>query len=482
MHVIHISFECYPVAKAGGLADVVGALPKYLKSKGVESWVVMPKFNNSWIRNHQLEHVHDGITWLGEEKIEYNIFKEQGDILGFPIYFVDVPGRLDREGIYIDSESDYGYWDDFERYTSFQLASLDWMKSFSKKPDIIHCHDHHTAFVPFLMAGSPVYHEFARIPSVLTIHNGHYQGWYETGKKELLPKTDPDKEGLLFWNGRLNALSAGLRTAWRITTVSHSYLEELQYSSKGLESLLAAERQKSFGILNGIDTDVWDPSSDSLIVHNFDVKQCEKGKEENKKWLCKEFGLNKDLPLYIFIGRLAEEKGADILPDLISRYLHAGLKGSFLILGTGDPGLQHRFESMKSEHVGYFDAAITYNEELAHRMYAGSDFLIMPSRVEPCGLNQLYAMRYGTIPIVRKIGGLKDTVIDFGDPDGYGVTFNHFNIDDTFHALQRSTTLYSDPELLDLLRKRVMEKDFSWYNSAGHYQQMYKDVIKEIPQ
>ncbi len=479
MQVIHISFECYPVAKAGGLADVVGALPKYLQQFDVDSWVVMPHFDNEWVRNHQLDTVHSGVALLGEERFEYRIVREAGGVLGFPIYLVDIPGRLDRPGIYIDPNSDYPYWDEFERFAAFQIAVLDWLKSFSKKPDIIHCHDHHTALIPFLMNSSPVYHEFRTIPSVLTIHNGHYQGWYDPQKRFLLPKIDSEREGFLYWNGRMNALSAGIRTAWSITTVSESYLHELQHSCKGLEPLLSYEQKKSHGIINGIDTDVWNPESDPLIVENFDQETFTGGKARNKEWICNEFGFDPNLPLFSFIGRLVDEKGADLLPDLIIRFLETGLKGSFLILGTGEPWLHNRFREMKGRYVNFFDASLTYNEQLAHRMYAGSDFLIMPSRVEPCGLNQMYAMRYGTLPIVRSIGGLRDTVKDFSQPDGYGILFDQFNLDDAFQAISRAASIFHDKHLMSNLQKRAISKDFSWHSSAGKYHNLYTSLIKE---
>lgn len=479
MHVAHISFECYPVAKAGGLADVVGTLPKYLQQLGAESWVIMPHFDIEWVRNHQLETVHEGYARLGEERFEYKIKREYSNILGFPLYLVDIPGKLDRPGIYIDPNSDYPYWDEYERFASFQIAALDWMKSFSRKPDIIHCHDHHTALIPFMMTASPVYHEFRSIPSVLTIHNGNYQGWYDPGKKALLPKIEPEREGMMYWNGQLNALSAGIRTAWRITTVSQSYLQELQQSCKGLESLLSFEKDKSLGIINGIDTQVWNPQTDPLIISNYDSETFPKGKQKNKKWLCDQFDFDPELPLFVFIGRLVDEKGADLLPDLIVRFLETGLKGNFLLLGTGEPWLHQRIEQMKDQYAAFFNASLSYNEQLAHRMYAGSDFLLMPSRVEPCGLNQMYSLRYGTIPIVRNVGGLKDSVIDYSEPGGYGIRFDAFNLDDAYIALQRAVSVFADKHAMQELQEKAMTRDYSWYSSAERYHNMYQSLIKE---
>lgn len=481
MHVIHTSFECYPVAKAGGLADVVGALPKYLQQSDVTSWVVMPHFDNAWTTEHPSEVVHEGFARLGNERFRYEIRHEQQETLGFPLYLVHIPGRLDRSGIYIDPNSDYAYWDEYERFVSFQVAVLDWLKSFGKKPDIIHCHDHHTALIPFLMTSSPMYHEFAAIPSVLTIHNGNYQGIYEPTKRMLLPGIHSEREGYLYWNGRINALSAGVRTAWRVSTVSSSYLQELQTESRGLELLLRHEKGKSLGILNGIDTDVWNPQTDEMLVENYTSKTLKTGKLANKQWLCKTFSLDPERPLISFIGRLVGEKGADLLPDLIDSFLADGNNASFLILGTGEPWLHKRFDEMSHHHTAHFDASLSYNEELAHRMYAGSDFILMPSRVEPCGLNQMYAMRYGTVPIVRNIGGLRDSVVDISQENGYGIRFDGFNLEESAHALSRATQLYEQSELFSDLQKKIMTLDFSWHNSASHYVQMYRELMNERP-
>ncbi|MGD8749691.1 MAG: glycogen/starch synthase, partial [Balneolaceae bacterium] len=397
MNIVHLSAECYPVAKVGGLADVVGALPKYL-NKSEQASVVIPKYAKSWMADHEFKTVYEAHAPLGDSHFSYRIQRENDDTLGFPFYVVDIPGRFDRPGVYVDQDSGSGYWDDFERFASFQIAVLDWFKTMDEKPDVIHCHDHHAALVPFMITQCHRYKEMKHIPTVVTVHNGEYHGEFDMGKSYLLPGFDGNQIGLLDWNGRLNCLAAGLKTCWRITTVSHSYMDELSYNSHGLERLFQNERQKSQGIINGIDTKVWDPQTDPMIAHHYSPQKMASGKRKNKEALCEHFGLDPQYPTISFIGRLVHEKGADLLPDVFKTFLESPQSVNFIVLGTGNRNLHHQFEAMSDRFVGYFDASLTYNEPLAHQIYAGSDFMIMPSRVEPCGLNQMYSMRYGTVP------------------------------------------------------------------------------------
>ncbi len=480
MHVIHASAECYPVAKVGGLADVVGSLPKYLKKHEVESWVVIPKYDIDWIRNHGFEDVHEGVVALGDFKIEYKIQREDSDRLGFPLFVVQIDHLFSRPGIYLDPQSGYGYWDEFERYLSFQVAILDWLKSFSEKPDLIHCHDHHTSFMPLFMSYSPVYHEFATIPTVLTIHNAQYHGWYGPEKRNLFPIINPEGEGYLYWNGKINAMGCGIRTCWQLSTVSPTYMEEMQYNSNGLEALFAHERPKSTGIINGIDTDVWNPLKDPMIARNYDRRSYKKGKRENKEALCREVNLDPAKPTFSFIGRLVAEKGADLLPDLLDSVMTEGDEVNFIILGTGTPDTEDRLKQIEHRYPDRVKVRFAYNEPFAHQIYAGSDFIFMPSRVEPCGLNQMYAMRYGTIPVVREVGGLKDTVIDYDYAEGYGITFRDFNLEDSSRALQRAIVLYQDEQTFRRLQRYTMGLDFSWDRSAAEYRNVYTQLLNRF--
>jgi starch synthase len=259
--------------------------------------------------------------------------------------------------------------------------------------------------------------------------------------------------------------------------VSPSYMEELRYMSNGLEDLFEYEKGKCTGILNGIDVDVWDPAKDTYLQHHFDVESVTEGKLTNKKELCDTFQLDIDKPLFVFIGRLVGEKAADLLPQALGDSLYyIGRKMNYLILGSGDPQVEGQLEVMKNISWGDYNAYIGYNEQLSHLMYAGADFLLMPSRVEPCGLNQMYSMRYGTVPVVRKTGGLKDTVKDYGEPGGYGVTFNYASVGDITEAIYRGVQLYNDKERFREVRKTMMELDFSWTRSAKEYIDLYKSL------
>ena len=477
MKILHISAECYPAAKAGGLGDVVGALPKYLNQAQQDTAVIIPKYYTKWILGQSFQEVWKGTVRIHHGYVNFEIQKHLGPTdLGYALYVVHIPGKFDREGIYADPNG-YNYGDDIERYLSFQQAVLQWLLSFPTPPSILHCHDHHTGLVPFMVKHCPEFQKLSQIPTVFTIHNGVYHGAFSWQNMHLLPYFDGAARGLLDWANTINPLASAIKCCWKLTTVSQSYLEELRVDS-GLEWLLSSEAHKSVGIINGIDNKVWDPQSDPYLPAklNGDVAAF---KAANRAVLQERFQIDPDLPLITFIGRLVREKGADLLPDLIGRFLSEGYRASFIVLGTGEKSLHHRFEGMRHNFRPYFDAALEYNEGLAHTLYAGSDFLLMPSRVEPCGLNQMYSMRYGTVPIARKIGGLKDTVIDIGDEGGRGVTFLQLSVDDAFHALRRAVEAYHQQEEFVALRERIMEVDFSWERSAAVYIDIYRELGME---
>lgn len=478
MKIIHLSAECYPAAKVGGLADVVGALPKYLNEESADTFVVMPKYGTDWISKQSFETIFESSAPLGDEHFDFRIQRETENILEFPLFAIDIPSRFDRPGIYSNQQNGCNYPDDFERFASFQIAALDWINRMQGKPDLLHCHDHHTGLVPFMLTQSYRYRDIKHIPTVFTVHNGEYHGIYNRDKVYQLPKFDEQQIGLVDWDGMLNCMAAGLKTCWEITTVSRSYMHELSDNSNGLEWLFQNEQQKSRGIINGIDTEVWNPDTDPMIAHHYRKQKMASGKRKNKQVLCERFGLDPQYPTISYIGRLAHEKGAYLLPELFRTFLESPQSLNFIVLGTGDPDLHHEFELMSSRFVGYFNATLDYNESLAHQIYAGSDFMVMPSRVEPCGLNQMYAMRYGTVPIVRKIGGLKDTVIDIGKPEGYGITFHDFSLQSAARAIRRAVELYQDGRKMAGIRKRIMHFDFSWNASAKEYIKMYGELIE----
>lgn len=472
MEIIHVSAECYPVAKAGGLGDVVGALPKYQNKLGHVAKVVMPMYHTKFLYDNEWDVHAKGGRNLGDRHFEYTIIKERHNKLGYDLYLVDINGLLDREKV-------YGYADDVERFTAFQIAVVDWMNKWQHKPDIVHCHDSHTGLIPFMMKFCYDFtYTLSSVSSVITIHNAEYQGWMGWNKRNYIPYYDSWKNGMLEWGSSINPLASGIKCADKVTTVSPSYLEELRYSANGLEKLFEYERGKCVGILNGIDTEVWNPATDSYIENNYSIKNVAKGKQANKQVLCDHFKLDTDKPLIVFIGRLVGEKAADILPDSIMAAIY-GMQANvcFLILGSGDPHVEWQLNNMTSHFSGNYNAVIGYNEKLSHQMYAGADFLLMPSRVEPCGLNQMYAMRYGTVPIVRSTGGLKDTVIDIGDEGGYGIRFNQASVGDIIYSIGRAADVYKEKEKLHARRRRMMGIDNSWDNSAQQYIDVYSSLV-----
>ena len=466
MEIIHISAECYPAAKVGGLGDVVGALPKYQTLLGHSASVVMPFYHGKFSRENEFSVIFSGFARLGHTNYAFNVLKLLKTNLGFDLFLIDIPGLFDRENI-------YSYHDDTERFITFQIAALNWLNQRDVIPDVVHCHDQQTGFIPFMMSKVREYSKFEQIPTIFTIHNGQYQGQFGFDKLYYLPPFHSYYNGLIEWNHLINPMASAIKCAWRVTTVSPSYLDEIGYSMKGMEELLRKERSKSLGILNGIDTEVWNPETDPMLEKNFSIKTIEAGKNANKEMLCRQFELNPAKPLFAFIGRLVGEKGADLLPEIVYNLskFNPG-EQNFMILGSGEGHIQNELLHLEQEFKGNYCSYIGYNEKLSHLIYAGADFLLMPSQVEPCGLNQLYALRYGTVPIVRRTGGLRDTVLDIGD-NGFGICHDNCSTFDVTHSIQRAKKLYADKKTFHKIRKQIMQIDHSWNKAAMDYLELY---------
>ncbi len=466
MKILHISAECYPIAKVGGLADVVGALPKYQNIQKTSSEVLMPFYDNTFTQKNTFTTLYQSNVNLGSQSFSFEIKKLENNELGFDIFFVSIPDLIFTNYVYSS--------DDTDRFLAFQIAALDWILTLKKKPSIIHCHDHHAGLIPFMMTQSMKYKKLRNIPTVFTIHNAQYQGWFSYEKLANIPTFDSANVGLLDWDNQINPLATAIKCAWRVTTVSPSYMEELKKEANGLESLLLHESAKCVGILNGIDTDVWNPETDHYIEKNYKITQVQSGKRVNKNYLCKRFNLDNKKPLFVFIGRLVGEKGAELLPEAFDLILREN-NSSILLLGSGNTDVENELEILKEKYKGTYNTFIGYDEKLSHIMYAGADFLLMPSRVEPCGLNQMYALRYGTIPIVRSIGGLKDTVIDINE-NGFGILHQNVSISDMVYALKRGEELYQNMPKLKKIRNSIMNINHSWETSAKTYVNLYKSL------
>jgi starch synthase len=466
MNIIHISAECYPVAKVGGLADVVGALPKYQNGQGENASVIMPFYDLAFTQDNSFNTIGSGNVKLAEEHFKFNVLQLVDRDLGFTLYLIDIPKLLFKEYVYSS--------DDSKRFTAFQIAALQWLGKQKQLPDVIHCHDHHTGLVPFMMQYCYDFELFKGIASVLSIHNAQYQGWFSHEFVGWIPAFKAEHTGLLDWDGNINPLACAIKCAWRVNTVSPSYMEELKQHANGLEDLLSHESAKCVGILNGVDTQVWDTVTDSYLVKNYSLATNTSGKKANKKWLCDAYNLDMDQPLFAFIGRLVYEKGSDLFPEAFEQVLN-NQNVSILLLGSGDPKTEEELIALKEKFKGKYNSYIGYDEQLSHIVYAGADFLLMPSRVEPCGLNQMYSLRYGTIPIVRGIGGLKDTIVDIED-GGFGLMHDDTTVEQIVSSVKRAATLYKDQVKIKKLRKQIMNIDHSWDRSARIYIQLYNSL------
>ena len=467
MKIFNLSLECYPVAKVGGLGDVVGALPKYLnKIEGVEASVIMPWYNKAFVHEHEFDIVFDGWIHQSHHTFQVQVMKEKSKVLGFDLYLVKIPGLLDRD-------NPYGYWDESQQFLAFQHGVLHWLTAMQIRPDILHCHDYHTGLVPFMIENCPEFSFLKGVKTIGTIHNGEYQGQMKWEMLNYFPWFYGEQWGLLDWDGMINPLAAMIKCCHAFNAVSEGYLQELYQSFRGLEGLVRQEHAKAYGIINGIDSDVWDPATDSFLDYNFSKDTAETGKRKNKVELCEEYGLDPDLPLFGFIGRFAGEKGADLLPDIIWRSIQETYGAlNIIILGSGDKNIEHQLSEL-TKYYSNFALDLGYKEYLSHKIYASSDFLLMPSRVEPCGLNQMYAMRYGTVPIVSYTGGLRDTVEDIAT-GGSGLNFGAATAEDAVHAIHRALHIYHQADLMTNLVQSNMSFDFSWENSAEKYMEMYR--------
>ena len=474
--VIHVSSECYPAAKAGGMGDVVGALPLYLPAHDVEASVVIPKYKTKWFEEQVFNLVYEGSFLIAGEKQEYRIEKLKNDILNFPFYCIHLPGLFDRDSIYL-AEDGHGFKDEPKRNIAFQTAMVDWLTMNKENYELIHVHDHMAGLIPFFMQYCPKYEALKDIPSVLSIHNGAYRGefqWEEVAS--MLPEFDSAIGGILDWDGKINSLATAIKCAWSINTVSPSYMEELIQHSDTLSPLYKTEIDKCIGVLNGIDAKLWDPSTDVYLKDHL-KGNWKDFKKANKNILQKKYKLIARRPLVGFIGRFAYQKGADLLLDAIRDVFEMKLKVNIVILGSGDKEIEQNVVDLATEYKREIGVEIAYDESLARLIYAGSDFLIMPSRFEPCGLNQLYAMRYGTVPIASHVGGLKDTVFDIKE-NGQGIVISNLNKDELVIAIKRAISLYKEKTVFYNLINANAALDYSWHSSAGIYAKLYTSHLK----
>ena len=482
MKILFAASECVPFIKTGGLADVVGALSPVLKAQGHDVRVILPLYAaipEQYVSQMKLECEFEvELCWrrqyCGVKSLEYQ---------GVTFYFVDNQYYFGRSYI-------YGLGgDEYERFGFFDRAVIDALVHLDFKPDVIHCHDWQTGMIPALLkiqyAQFPFYQD---MKTVYTIHNLQYQGVFPI-------KAVQDTLGLgdsLFTSDKLecygcaNYMKAGLVYADELTTVSPSYADEIQTAFYGerLDGLLRARKDQLVGILNGIDVNDYDPAKDPQIYANYDPYHLG-GKETCKAELQKELGLTVDptVPLVGIISRLSNQKGFDLIECVIRELMATGIQ--LVVLGMGEAKYTNLFSWAESEYPGRLAARFAMNHQLAHRIYAGSDMFLMPSQFEPCGLSQMIAMRYGSVPIARETGGLRDTVLSYNKftDEGNGFTFFNYNAHDMLHTVRRAVHYYqNNREVWYRLIVRGMTGDYSWYSSAGKYLALYEDVTKPATQ
>ncbi len=483
LRVLYLSTEVAPFAKTGGLADVASALPKALFEDGHDVRVIMPKYGNINERRYTLREV------IRLKEIPIRVGKQDHMVSAksaflpdtkVQVYFLDYKPFFERTDYYVDSATGVDFPDNAERFFLFCKAVLETIKLLHWEPHIIHCNDWQTAMVPWLLKNN--YQEdpfFAKAITVLSVHNLAYQGSFptETLQRLGLPEELGSAGSELECYGKINFLKAGLSAADIITTVSPTYAIEIQNDPElgcGLNGLLKDRKEDLCGILNGVDYAVWNPETDPLIPEKFSAANL-KGKIKNKEELMTRARLpyNPAVPVIGVISRLADQKGFDLIAAAMDDLL--ALKVQMVILGTGEPKYHKLLEKLSKAHPQQVAVFLTFDDQLAHLIEAGSDMFLMPSRYEPCGLNQMYSLRYGTIPIVRKTGGLADTIIDY-DADanhGNGFVFEKYDAKALKSAVSRAVKLFKDDKSWQKLIKRCMKLDFSWHAAADKYVKLY---------
>jgi starch synthase len=471
MRVLHVAMECVPFSKVGGMADVTGALPAVLKDLGIECSVLTPFYPQLYQGAVKGElaafDVHVG-------SVAHRVRLLEAEPFGI---LVDQPAAFDRGGIYDDPRSGQGFGDNLFRCLVLCQAARTAVRQGIVHADVVHCHDNHTGFLPVFLKddGGP--------PTLFTIHNLAYQGIYGAGDF-WLTGLDPKRfygHSAFEYFGDLNLMKAGISFADLVTTVSPSYAKEIvtPEHGHGLDGVLRLLGDRLLGILNGIDDKVWDPGNDPHLPVPYSARK-PAGKERSKETLRERTHLEGDpqAPLVGLVSRFTHQKGLDLLGGNLSWLVRSGAQ--VVVLGNGDPNLVDLFRGAQGRWPGRVSILHGYDEALAHLVYAGADIFCMPSRFEPCGLSQMYAMRYGAVPVTTRMGGLKDTVLPFDETklDGTGILADWATVDSLQGALDYALTLWKKPQLFRRLRRNGMERDFSWKRPAEQYAEAYRRVAR----
>jgi len=483
MRIAFVTSEAVPFAKTGGLADVSGALTKELAARGHEVALFLPRYpgvmkSQSGVSRPVVEDLAIPVAGRHEQLTVEKLVAD-----GVNVYFVGHDGFFDRPELYRDPATGEDWADNDERFIFFARAVIETCRALQWIPNVVHANDWQSALVPTYLntiyAEDPVW---SKTRSLFTVHNIAYQGMFkaETFAKLGVPEgwwypTSPFE----YWD-QVNFLKLGLLFAESISTVSRQYAKEIRSSNEfgyGMEGILADRKEDLYGIVNGIDYDVWNPLTDEFIPEHFSPKNLA-GKLACKKALLKEMGLpagKGTTPLIGIISRLADQKGFDLIEEVAEELMSRDLQ--MVVLGTGDAKYHELFEKLAKKYPKKLGISLKFDNGLAHRIEAGSDMFLMPSRYEPCGLNQLYSLKYGTIPVVRTTGGLADTIEPYADGAGTGFRFDDYTGEALLAAVDEALAVYDDRKAWKALTERAMAQDFSWEHSASQYEDLYHATV-----
>jgi len=476
VNVLYIVSECVPFVKSGGLADVAGALPKYLNKLNVNVRVMLPFYSQIPTKfKEEAKLVKELSINLGWRKQYCGLYEL--NLEGMTYYFIDNEYYFNRDKL-------YGHYDDGERYGFFSLAAIECIKELDFIPDVIHCHDWHTAMIPFFMKEYDALKDVnPKIRSVYTIHNLQFQGVFPKLVMDDILGIDEEyfRDDYLKFYDCINFMKAGIISSDIVTTVSPTYKEEIKHEFFGeqLDGLLREHDHKLFGIVNGIDETIYNPSTDSKIHTNYDEFSIEQ-KIENKLQLQESLALkvDEDIPIIAMVSRLTSQKGIDLIQHIFPQLMDHNVQ--VIILGTGEEEFENFFNEMEHNYYEKVRAYIGFNESFAHQIYAGADLFLMPSLFEPCGLGQLIAMKYGCVPIVRETGGLNDTVQSYNEEmkSGNGFSFSNYNAHDMLFTIERALSVYGNKKHWRKVLKNAMSTNSSWLQSAKEYAKLYLQSTK----
>ena len=477
MNILYVTSEAVPFCKTGGLADVAGSLPPSLAANGDRVSVILPLYEtvkDKWGEKLHFERwTNVRLAW---REVYCGLFSFEYE--GVTWYFIDNESYFRRSDL-------YGYYDDGERFAFFSRAVTELLRSLPEKPDVVHCNDWQSALVPVYIRDEAVRNDFYKsIRTVITVHNIEYQGRYGRETVEDLFGLDRGwfDGGTIEFGGDVNLLKGGIVTADAVTAVSPTYAQELKcaYFAHGLENVMRMSEGKLHGVLNGIDMKRYDPAHDESLAAPYSADDLT-GKRQDKAALQKLLGLQErpDTPILAMVTRLVSHKGLDLVCETLDTIMEKDVQ--LVVLGKGEAKYETFFEYAKQRYGGRMAVHLGYSEQLAMQIYAGADLFLMPSKSEPCGLSQMIAMRYGTVPIVRETGGLKDTVraYEAWNSAGNGFTFANYNAGDMCHVVCQAIDLYhNNRDVYALLQKRGMTADFSWKRSAQAYRDIYSSICR----